>query len=140
MFGSVAATSFTVNSRRSQITAVAPAHTAGTVNVVVNTPSGPTIVTSADQYTYVGPTITAVSPASGTTAGGKRIKITGTGLYGATSVKFGSVAATSFKADSKGTKLMVTVPAQGAGTVNIVITTPGGTSTITSADPYTYDA
>jgi hypothetical protein len=35
---------------------------------------------------------------------------------------------------------MVTVPAQGAGTVNIFITTPGGTSTITIADQYTYDA
>jgi hypothetical protein len=139
-FGSVAATSFTVNGRGTIITAIAPAHVAGTVNVVVTTPSGPTIVTSADQYTYLGPTITAVNPASGPTAGGKRIDIIGTGLYGATSVTFGSVAATSFKANSKGTKLMVTVPAQGAGTVNIVITTPGGTSTITIADQYTYDA
>jgi hypothetical protein len=139
-FGSVAATSFTVNGRGTIITAIAPAHVAGTVNVVVTTPSGPTIVTSADQYTYLGPTITAVNPASGPTAGGKRIDIIGTGLYGATSVTFGSVAATSFKANSKGTKLMVTVPAQGAGTVNIFITTPGGTSTITIADQYTYDA
>jgi hypothetical protein len=139
-FGSVAATSFTVNGRGTTITAIAPAHVAGTVNVVVTTPSGPTIVTSADQYTYLGPTITAVNPASGPTAGGKRIDIIGTGLYGATSVTFGSVAATSFKANSKGTKLMVTVPAQGAGTVNIVITTPGGTSTVTSVDQYTYNA
>ena len=42
---------------------------------------------------------------------GNRIRITGTGLYGATSVKFGSVAADTFKVRPKGTRLMVTVPA-----------------------------
>jgi hypothetical protein len=139
MFGSVTATSFTVNSKGTTITAIAPAHAAGTVNVVVNTPSGPTIVTSADQYTYLGPSITAVSPDSGPLAGGNKIRITGAGLYGATSVMFGSVAATTFKPDSRGTRMTVTVPAQGAGTVNIVITTPGGVSTTTSTDQYTYN-
>jgi hypothetical protein len=138
MFGSVTATSFTDNCKGTTITAIAPAHAAGTVNVVVNTPSGPTIVTSADQYTYLGPSITAVSPDSGPLAGGNKIRITGAGLYGATSVMFGSVAATTFKPDSRGTRMTVTVPAQGAGTVNIVITTPGGVSTTTSTDQYTY--
>ena len=71
-----------------------------------------------------------MTPASGPGGGGTSVQIAGSGLSGATSVMFGSVAATTFKANASGTWLKVTAPTQAAGTVNIVVTTPGGVSTI----------
>ena len=50
-FGSAAATSFTVNSD-TEITAVAPAHAVGPVDVTVATPPGTSAITSADTFTY----------------------------------------------------------------------------------------
>jgi autotransporter-associated beta strand protein len=51
-FGSLAASSFTVNSD-TQITATSPAEPAGTVGVTVVTPSGISRVSSADTFTYL---------------------------------------------------------------------------------------
>ena len=81
------------------------------------------------------PAVTGVSPASGSTAGGTTLAITGTGLAGATSVRFGGAPAT-ITADSS-TQITVTSP-PGNGTVAISVTTPGGTSKGTDAGHYTY--
>jgi hypothetical protein len=53
-FGATAATSFTFVSD-SQITAVSPAHLAGTVDVTVTTAGGPSAASAADQFTYTSP-------------------------------------------------------------------------------------
>ena len=137
-FGTVAATTFKVNKKGTKLSVTSPPGVAGTVDIVITTAAGPTLPTSVDQFTYLGPTVTSVSPASGLVAGGKKVTISGTGLTGATSVLFGSVPGTGVSANAKGTKLTVTAPAQSAGTVDIVVTTPGGTSAVTSADEYTY--
>jgi hypothetical protein len=83
------------------------------------------------------PTVTAVSPSSGTPAGGTTVTVTGTNLTGATAVAFGSVPATAVTVASA-SQLTATAPAEAAGTVNITVTTPGGTSAISSADRFTY--
>jgi uncharacterized repeat protein (TIGR02543 family) len=83
------------------------------------------------------PTVTAVSPSSGTTAGGTTVAITGTGFTGATAVQFGSTAATNYTVDSD-TQITATVPAGTVGNVDITVTAAGGTSTTSSADQYTY--
>jgi IPT/TIG domain len=110
----------------------------GTVNITVTTPAGTSAVTAADQFTYKAPppAVSGVSPSSGPLAGGTVVTITGTGLAGATGVSFGGVAAT-ISADSA-TKITVKSPAGKAGTVNITVTTPAGTSAVTSADQFTY--
>ena len=51
-FGTVAATSFTVNSATT-VTAVAPPEPAGLVNVTVTAPGGVSATSTADQFTYV---------------------------------------------------------------------------------------
>ncbi|HKI31170.1 MAG TPA: IPT/TIG domain-containing protein, partial [Gemmataceae bacterium] len=51
LFGGLAATSFTVNTDGS-ITAVAPAHFVGTVDITVTTSSGTSATSSADDFTY----------------------------------------------------------------------------------------
>ncbi len=81
------------------------------------------------------PTIMAVSPNTGSPGGGESVTITGTDLTGATSVTFGGIAATNV-AVVNGTTVTAMAPAGGPGTVNVTVTTPGGTATATGA--YTY--
>lgn len=88
------------------------------------------------------PTITSISPTSGSTAGGTVVTITGANLGGATAVDFGSTPATDVTASSTAstTSLSATAPAQSAGAVDVTVTTPGGTSATSSADQFTYTA
>jgi hypothetical protein len=72
------------------------------------------------------PTISSFSPSSGPV--GTSVTINGTGLAGATAVKFGGVAANSFSVNPSGTQITATVPS-GAVTGKITVTTPGGTDT-----------
>jgi RHS repeat-associated protein len=136
-FGTVAATSFNVVSN-DEIKAVAPAQTAGPVDITVTTSGGTSATVSADQYTYVtAPTVSKVNPASGSISGGTSVTITGSGFTGATAVKFGTVAATSFTVGSA-TAITATAPAQSAGVHAVYVTTPGGTSASVQADRFTY--
>ncbi|MCL5770489.1 MAG: IPT/TIG domain-containing protein, partial [Planctomycetes bacterium] len=80
-------------------------------------------------------TITSVTPSSGSPAGGTSVTVTGTNLIGATAMDFGSSSAT-FTVNSS-TQITATSPA-GSGTVDITVTTPGGTSATSSADRFTY--
>src|SRR3989441_1077480 len=127
--------------RPSRRPAPAPAGPAGPVDVTVATPAGTSATSGADQFTYVppvaAPTVTGVSPASGSTAGGTSVVITGTGFTGASAVKFGSVSATAFTPNSA-TQITATAPAGAAGTVDITVATSGGTSAVTNADHFTY--
>ncbi|MDX2709645.1 IPT/TIG domain-containing protein [Streptomyces sp. PA03-6a] len=128
-FGSTAATSFTVNSA-TQITAVAPAGT-GAVAVTVTTPAG---TSNAVTYTYlVQPVLVSLSPTQGPASGGTTVVLTGSGFSGASAVRFGSTAATSFTVNSA-TQITAVAPA-GSGAVAVTVTAPGGTS---NAVTYTY--
>ena len=141
-FGSTNAASFKVDSATS-ITATSPAG-AGTVDVTVTTPGGTSATGSADHFSYVpAPTVTGVSPNSGPEGGGTSVTISGTNFTGATEVKFGSTNAASFKVDSA-TSITATSPAitttgpSLAGTVDVTVTTSGGTSATGSADRFRY--
>ena len=134
-FGGTSAASFTVNSS-TKITATSPAGT-GTIDIKVTTTSGTSAASANDRFTYVlSPTVTAVSPSAGPAAGGTPVTITGTNFTGATAVKFGSTAAASFTVNSS-TSITATSPA-GSGTVDVTVTTNGGTSQTTSADQFNY--
>jgi YVTN family beta-propeller protein len=137
-FGTTAAASFTVESD-SAIVATAPAGSAGAVDVTVTTPLGTSPTGSADQYTYTAPTIavTGVSPDSDASSGGEQVTITGYGFTGATAVDFGPMAATSFTVQSD-TTITATVPAYAAGTVDVTVTAPTGTSAPVADDQFTY--
>jgi hypothetical protein len=80
-----------------------------------------------------------VSPISGLTSGGQSVTITGSNLTGATGVLFGGVAASSFTIDSS-TQITATTPPDAAGTIDVTVTTPGGSSTTTTADRFQYVA
>jgi hypothetical protein len=136
-FGATVAT-YTINSN-TQITATSPAGT-GTVDVTVTTPGGTSATSAGDQFTYVpAPTVTAIGPTAGPTAGGTTVTITGTGFAGATSVTFGATPATGFTVISN-SAITATAPAGSAGTVDVRVTTVGGASATSAADQFTYVA
>ncbi len=137
-FGATAATGFTVNSS-TQITATAPAESAGTVDITVTTPGGTSPATNADRYTFAAaPTVTGVNPTAGPITGATSVTITGTNLTNASAVKFGATGAISFTVNGA-TQITALAPAESAGTVDITVTTPGGTSATSAADHFMYD-
>ena len=138
-FGSTAASGVTVVSA-TKITAKAPAGSAGSVDVTV-TMLVPTSATGvADRYAYGAPAVSQVSPASGSTAGGTAVTITGTASPSGATVVFGTVAATKVTVLS-GTQLTAVAPAQAAGTQERgTLTTHAGTSATVNADRYSYVA
>ncbi|WP_312363646.1 putative Ig domain-containing protein [Ensifer sp.] len=81
------------------------------------------------------PMLTGASPATGTTTGGTSVMLTGTNLTGATAVTFGGTAATGFVVNSA-TQITATTPSRAAGAVNVTVTTPGGTATISNGHTY----
>jgi hypothetical protein len=138
-FGTTAATTFTLVSD-TVITATAPAQAHGGADVTVATPNGISALVPADVYTYntTQPVVTGISPSSGPAGGGTVVTITGTNLYGATAVTFGSNAATSFTLISS-TQIIATAPPGTAGGQHITVTTEdGGSSNNTAADLFTY--
>jgi hypothetical protein len=84
------------------------------------------------------PSVSSVSPSSGSTLGGTAVTVTGTGFSAGASVSFGSSPASSVTVDS-GSAITATSPA-GSGTVNVTVTTSSGTSATTAADVFTYIA
>ena len=79
-------------------------------------------------------TVTAVSPTSGTTAGGTTVTVTGSGFTGATKVAFGTVSAGYTVVSS--TRITAVSPAETSGLRNIFVTGPGGTSPAVTADQF----
>jgi formylglycine-generating enzyme required for sulfatase activity len=136
--GGVAATSVTIGNATT-ITAVTPPGALGSVLIVVTTPGGTANLANAFTYVVPAPTISSVSPTSGSTAGGTTITITGTNLTGATSVTVGGVAATGVAVVNSTTVTAVT-PAGTAGAKTVTVTTPGGTANLANAFTYVVPA
>lgn len=128
-FGTTPATSFTVNSDNS-ITATSPAGAAGVSAVTVSTDAA---TSNGGSFLYVNaPTLTSLSPTTGSIAGGNNVTLTGTGFSTATAVFFGpNPASFSFIDDT----LISAVAPSGTGTVSVTVSNPGGTS---GSQAYTY--
>jgi hypothetical protein len=84
------------------------------------------------------PTVTKVEPTQGPAAGGTTVTITGTNLSGASAVDFGALPAASYTVLSA-TEISARSPAHLAATVDVTVTTPGGTSATGPADRFTYE-
>ena len=87
----------------------------------------------------LAPTVSSVSPTSGSTVGGTSVTITGTNLTGATGVSFGGTAGTGVVVNGA-TSVTVNSPAHAAGVVDITVTTANGTSATSASDQVTYAA
>jgi hypothetical protein len=137
-FGTMPASIYAVASD-AEITATTPPGAAGAVNVRVTRPGGTSPTNAASRYRYLAaPTVTATTPATGPAAGGTVVNITGTGFVNGTAVAFGGTAAKKVTRVST-TTIKATSPQGTAGTsVDITVTTPGGTSSKTSAGKFHY--
>src|SRR5215831_11977869 len=126
-FGGTAATNVVVVSG-SRITAKTPPHAQGSANVVVTNPGGRS-ATLANGFTFVppAPKVTGVSPASGTTAGGSAVTLTGQNFASGARVTFGGAAATTVVVVSA-TQITAKTPPHAQGSVNVTVTNPGGQS------------
>ncbi len=137
-FGATKATSFTISSDTS-ISAISPPESAGVVDVTVTTLAGVSARSSADEFVYANlPTVTSISPNAGQQIGGDTITISGTNLSGASSVSFGSIFATSFSVVSP-TEITTVDPPQAPSSVDVTVTTLGGTSPKTPNDLFSYE-
>ncbi|HEX7312105.1 MAG TPA: IPT/TIG domain-containing protein [Gaiellaceae bacterium] len=133
------------------ILVTAPAGIVGATNVVVLNPDGQTGALesgSAHPYTYTGtaPSITSVSPATGSSLGGTTVTITGAGFLANANVAFAGSgdqvplpAGTSVVVASDGTQITAKTPAHAAGIVDVVVTNPGG-GKATKTDAFTFSA
>jgi hypothetical protein len=100
-------------------------------------PCGPTLDNVSVAAVQPPITITKLSPNKGPAAGGTTVTITGTNFTGTTAVTFGSVSATSFKVKSA-TLLTAVAPPEVAKAVDVTVTTPNGTSVISSLDHFKF--
>lgn len=126
------------------ITATAPAHATGTVDVIVTNPDGRRgQLTGGYTYADVPPaSIRFVSPNTGSTGGSTPLTITGTGFQSGATVTIDGIARTVYVANS--TTIFLSSPAHAAGTVDVVVTNPGGqadrlTGGYTYASPESFD-
>ena len=108
---------------------------ANTLNVRVTNGASQKTYTININYAPPAPTLTDVSPAMGSTAGGTSVTLTGTDFTAATGVTFGGTAATDFTVDSA-TAITATTPPHAAGAVSVVVTTPSGSNTANTLFTY----
>ena len=144
--GGTAVQSFTVQDP-GHITTATPPGTAGPVNVSVTVPqASPSTGTGTGIFTYVAPVpqVLSVQPSTGGTVGGDSVTIRGTALSNASNVKFGSNTVSCPSSNCtlvSDNEIDVKSPASAsAGTVDVTVTTPGGTSTTSTLDQFTYVA
>ena len=87
------------------------------------------------------PTVTGLAPVtSGPVAGGTGVVIDGTNLTTAASVRFGTTPATSLTVEGPTSVYVTAPPASVPGTVDVTVTTFGGTTPTSAADRFTYVA
>ena len=87
-------------------------------------------------FTYVAPpTVSSVSPNTGSTSGGTSVTITGTNFASGATVKFGSGSATNVVVVNA-TTITATTPAGSAGAVTVTVTVSGQSGSLTNGFTY----
>src|SRR5207244_6608300 len=110
------------------------------VDVTVTTVGGTSGTSFFDVFTFVdAPVLTSVNPTARPSSDGSSVTISGSHFTGASSVKFGATNASSYTVDTDG-QITAVSPAHAAATVDITVTTVGGTSATSSADQFTFVA
>jgi IPT/TIG domain-containing protein len=137
-FGNKSATA-TVTGGGTGVTCTVPTLCAGQYNVNVTVGSATTNPLSF--FYAAAPSVGAVAPVQGAASPGT-LTVSGSGLLNATTVTFGAIGTATPTVVNDST-ITVTAPAHGAftacqDTVDLTVTTPGGTSITSVADQFTY--
>jgi hypothetical protein len=107
---------------------------------VVTVPSCSFVARLALAPTFVPPPrLLGISVTIGPASGGTSVTLTGTGFTGATAVHFGVTAAAGITVNSD-TSITAVSPVAEAGTVDITVTSAGGTSATSPSDQFTFFA
>jgi hypothetical protein len=125
-----------------EMTCLVPAGSAGAVDVTVTNPSG-SASTREDGFTYVDavfPTVTSISPTSGSALGGTSVTITGTDFRAAATAKVGGVTCTSPSLVSSTTLTCLTGEKPASATPVTVAVRNSDASEGTKTSAYTYDS
>jgi len=123
-FGGVPATGSVTSP--SSIATISPPHSAGAVDVVVTNPDGQSsTLARAFTYGFDSPTLTSIAPATGSTAGGTAVTLSGRNFVSGAVVRFGSQLATDVALVNAST-LRATTPPQPAGSVDVSVANPDG--------------
>ena len=113
-----------------------PAGSVGNVPIVVNTGGEAGILATGFTYQAAPPTVSALDPATGPTAGGTQLTIVGTNFATGATVTFGGVPGSGVIGG--GQTLVVTTPAgKAAGAADVAVTNPGSAAA-TLAGGFTY--
>jgi hypothetical protein len=117
--------------------------TVGATDSYTVAPGGFTLFNADEDYvaTYAppNPVVGSLSAASGSTAGGETLTISGENFSSGSTVAFGDVPATSVTVD-RFNQLTVVVPPHAEGAVDVRVTNSSGTSAVVNADAYTFVA
>jgi hypothetical protein len=126
-FGTTPATTITVIST-TEITVKTPAHSAGYVTVHFKNAAGKETSTLTFDFVPPTPTVSSVTPTSGSVHGGTTITLHGTNLgHGTVTVTVGGVAATTVVVVGT-TEITFKLPANSRGSATIVVKNTNGTS------------
>jgi len=98
---------------------------------------GPNVELAFNAVVQPAPSVSAISPTSGSIKGGTAVTISGADFAGVSGVSFGGVPAKSFTVASEGQINAVTPASAKAGAVAVTVTTVAGTS---GAAKFTYKA
>jgi hypothetical protein len=146
------ATHIVVNPAGTSLTGVTPPHAAGAVNVVEQDAGGQGILPNGYTYVLAPVEVNSVVPDVGPTAGGTAVVLTGQGFGPAdtgtqncsansVTVSFGAtLAADATCTVVDDSQINVTSPAHIAGPVDVIVTSPAGTSFAVQQDTFTYVA
>ncbi|MDR3502850.1 MAG: IPT/TIG domain-containing protein, partial [Legionella sp.] len=138
--GGVASTNINViNATTATLTI--PAYVSGPLikNVVVNNGVGSATLVGGFTYTANAPTLSSISPITGSITGGTLVTLTGTDFTPGTTVTFGGVAATNVNVSSANTLTAVT-PAYVSGALTVDVMVNNGVSNATLSHAFTYQA
>lgn len=125
------------------LTCVTSAHVAGVVNAVVRNPSDNLSGVRTNAFTYqpagpVAPSVSDVTPGTGSLGGGDTVTVTGSGFASDATVEFGGIACSVSGTPSTGSATCVTGASTLAGLVDVVVTNPTDGLSGTLADGFRY--
>ena len=138
--GGVAATNVTVVNATT-LTATTPAYVSGSLveTVVVNNGIATASLLNAFTYIASAPTISAITPNTGTSSGGTSVTISGTNFIPGSSATIGGQATTSTTVVNA-TTMTATTPAYVSGSLTVNVSVNNTVSTATLTNGYTYIA
>ena len=152
-FGPSLVQSYAYNCSATECTVTTPpSGSPDTVDVTAVSSTGSSPISAADHFTYVpsppppaAPVVTGVSPSQGSYAGGETVTISGSNFTNATLVEIDEAhgdCAPSFVVDDD-SHISFTSPGASdctgtAGTFDVTVLGPGGTSAVTAADQFTF--